>query len=74
MSKTPCTPITSFDDLVSTAETAELIGLKKGTLDRWRQTGLVDLKYRKVGRLVRYSKQDLLAYLNRRTYSHTGQI
>lgn len=66
-------PIKNFDDLVSTETAAELLGLKKGTLDRWRQTGLEDLPFYKIGRLVMYSKQDLLEYINSRLFHHTKE-
>ena len=46
---------------------AEYLGLKNhNTLAVWRTTKRYDLTYVKVGRLVRYRKEDLDAFLERR--------
>ena len=63
-----------FDELLTTEEAARLMGIKKSTLDRWRQTGMSGLRYRKIGRLVRYTKRDLIDFLNENAYTHTGEV
>ncbi|MBA4143450.1 MAG: helix-turn-helix domain-containing protein [Nitrosospira sp.] len=57
----------TFDPLYDTAEAAEYIGVKENTLTVWRCVGRYDIEYIKVGRLVRYRKSALDAFLSRRT-------
>ncbi len=55
-------------ELLTRAESAEFLGLKsKGTLDVWACNKTYNLPYVKVGRLVRYRKSDLLAFIESRT-------
>ncbi|MDP1550510.1 MAG: helix-turn-helix domain-containing protein [Nitrosomonas sp.] len=59
--------------LVTTQEAAEYIGgLKPNTLEGWRTQG-IGPRYRKIGRLVRYSTDDLDAYLEAQTRHSTSQ-
>lgn len=51
-------------------EAAEYLGVKPGTLDVWACTGRYHLKYIKVGRLVRYRKEDLDEFLDKRTVNN----
>ena len=53
-------------DLMDPSETSQLISVAQGTLAVWRSTGRYDLPYVKVGRLVRYRRTDIEAWLNRR--------
>lgn len=51
-------------------EAAEYLGVKAHTLDVWACTGRYNLKYIKVGRLVRYRKEDLDEFLDKRTVNN----
>lgn len=65
-----CSPFKSTqgsDPLYDTAEAAEYIGVKENTLTVWRCVGRYDIEYIKVGRLVKYRKSALDAFLERRT-------
>lgn len=62
-------PSTLLDDI----DAGAAINATPGTLAVWRSTGRYDLPYVKIGRKVRYRAGDLLAFLNRRTKTHTGQ-
>ena len=57
--------------LLNTAQAAELLGVKKNTLEIWRYEKKGP-KFRKVGALVRYVESDLLAYLDERTRTGTS--
>ncbi len=54
-------------DLLSPTEAATLLGVAPGTLEVWRCTRRYPLKYAKIGRLVRYKRADLLAFIESRT-------
>lgn len=43
-------------------EAAKLLGVKPATLAVWRSTGRYAVPYYKVGRNVRYSREELLAW------------
>lgn len=60
--------------LLTQEEAAVLVGVKPSTLQIWRVTGRYGLPYVKSGRLVRYRESDVLAFLDRRTQLHTGQL
>ena len=56
--------------LLTERDAALYLGLKNpSTLAVWRSTKRYDLVYVKVGRLVRYRKEDLDAFLERRKVS-----
>lgn len=60
--------------LVSTPQAAEYLGnLKPNTLEGWRVQG-IGPRYRKIGRLVRYSLDDLDAYIEAQTRRSTSQV
>ena len=60
--------------LVTTSQAAEILGnLKPNTLEGWRIQG-IGPRYRKIGRLVRYSIADLDAYLEAQTRTSTSQV
>ena len=48
-------------------QAAAYLGIKPQTLDVWNCTKRYNLKYIKVGRLIRYRKEDLDEFLARRT-------
>jgi excisionase family DNA binding protein len=55
------------DALLSEAEAAAQLGVKKTTLQIWRSTKRYPLPYVKVGRLVRYRQSGLDAFIAART-------
>ena len=59
------------DPLYDPAEAAEYIGVKESTLSVWRCVGRYGIEYIKVGRLVKYRKSALDAFLQRRTHGRT---
>jgi excisionase family DNA binding protein len=54
-------------ELLSEKEAAQLLTCSPGTLSVWRSTGRYNLPFLKVGRMVRYRRADLLAWLKNRT-------
>ena len=56
------------DSLYAPDQTAQYLGVTEQTLAVWRCTGRYDIPYIKVGRLVKYRKSDLDAWLEKRTY------
>ena len=50
-------------ELLTDVEAAKFLGLEPKTLAVWRSTKRYPLSYVKVGRLVRYYKSDLIAFL-----------
>lgn len=55
------------NDLLSVEQAAEFIGITSHTLDVWRCTKRHSIPYLKVGRLVKYRRSDLEAWLTSRT-------
>ena len=53
-------------DLLAPPEAATVLGVATGTLEVWRCTRRYPLPYVKVGRLVRYRRADLLAFIESR--------
>jgi len=60
------------DPLLTEAQAAEVLGCKGQTLRVWRSTGRHELRFVKVGRLVRYRLSDLERWLAARTVTSTG--
>ncbi len=58
------------DPLLTPPEAADYIGVAKNTLSIWRCVGRYDIPYIKSGRLVKYRKSELDAFLLRRTVGH----
>ena len=56
------------DPLLKPAEAAKYLGVNENTLSVWRCVGRYGIPFIKVGRLVRYRKSALDAFLERRTY------
>jgi excisionase family DNA binding protein len=56
------------------AEAAEFLGIKKQTLAAWRCLGRYDLRFEKIGRLVRYRLEDLEAFCEGRRGISTTAI
>ena len=55
-------------DMLNEKQASEIIGVVPGTLQVWRSTGRYKIPFVKVGRLVRYRRSDLLAWLESRTH------
>lgn len=55
------------DPLLTPSEAAAYIGVTESTLSVWRCVGRYDIQFVKVGRLVRYRKSALDAFLERGT-------
>ena len=58
--------ISSGNDLLDDKAAAEYLSVARGTLGVWRSTGRYNLPFLKVGRLVRYRRADLDAWLEKR--------
>lgn len=54
-------------DLLTTEEAAAFLGCKANSLITWRCTRAVRIPFVKIGRLVRYRRRDLEAFLNAQT-------
>ncbi|MGZ8184691.1 MAG: helix-turn-helix domain-containing protein [Methylobacter sp.] len=57
-------------DILNTEQAAEYLGVTPKTLEVWRCTKRYDIPFIKVGRLVKYRKSWLDAFLESRTVSH----
>jgi predicted DNA-binding transcriptional regulator AlpA len=58
-----------FDDpLLTPAETARRLGVAVDSLSIWRCTEAISLPYVKIGRLVKYFRSDVEAYLQSRRH------
>lgn len=55
---------------LSTSEVAELLGLKPNTMEIWRCQGRGPV-FKKFGRAVRYSIDDLITWIDEQTRSNT---
>jgi excisionase family DNA binding protein len=60
------------DPLFSPPEAAAYIGVTENTLSVWRCVGRYNIPYIKVGRLVKYRKSALDAFLDSRTQGGEG--
>jgi excisionase family DNA binding protein len=56
-------------ELLTEQQAAEFLGVSAGTLSVWRCTKRYPLPYVKCGRLVRYRRSDLEAWVDSRTVS-----
>ncbi len=64
---------TNADPLLSRTEAAEYLGMKIGTLEVWASTGRYNLPFIKVGRIPKYRKSSLDAWIQGRTrYGHAN--
>lgn len=62
-----------FEKLLTGQEAAEILGISNQTMRIHRIKG-GGVKFVKVGRMVRYRKSDIEAYLNARTFDNTSQV
>jgi len=65
--KNLCNLIAAGADLLDEQAAAALLTVAPGTLGVWRSTGRYALPFLKVGRMVRYRRADLVAWLEKRT-------
>lgn len=63
----------AHERFLSTKEAARLVLLSHRTLEEWRLTGFGP-PFIKAGRRVLYKVSDLLAWLDGRTFTNTGQV
>ncbi len=61
------------DHLLTPPEAAAYIGVTENTLSVWRCVGRYAIPFIKVGRLVRYRRSDLEAWLESRTQNNGGE-
>ncbi len=61
------------DHLLTPPEAAAYIGVTENTLSVWRCVGRYAIPFIKVGRLVRYRRSDLEAWLESRTQNSGGE-
>jgi hypothetical protein len=59
---------------LNTRQTAVILDVEENTPAVWRCNGRYHLKYRKIGRKVRYLAKDVRAFLESRAATHTGEI
>jgi excisionase family DNA binding protein len=62
----------STDPLLTPPEAAAYLGVTQNTLSVWRCVGRYNIQFVKVGRLVKYRKSALDAFLDMRT--HGGEV
>ena len=53
----------NLNQMLSSREAAEFLGVSTGTLSNWRCNKRVDIPYFKIGGSIKYSKERLLDYL-----------
>jgi len=58
--------VTPQDPLLNTDQAAVYLGVRPSTLENWRVTGRYNLPFVKIGRLPRYRRSDLDAFIARR--------
>lgn len=62
-----------FTPMLNTKEVAKILGLKETTLEQWRWAGRGP-RYVKAGRSVRYTKEDLEAFITGRSFGNTTEL
>lgn len=53
-------------ELLTFREAAEFLGIRPATLQAWTSTGRYDIPFLKIGRLVRFKRSALEAWLRKR--------
>lgn len=66
------TPNPTKDEILGNTDAAEYIGVTPRTLEVWRCTKRYQIPFIKVGRLVKYRKSALDAFLDSRTIGAEG--
>lgn len=67
------TAVSPTNELLSREQAAEYLGVAAQTLAVWACTGRHNLPFVKAGRVIRYRRRDLDAWLEARLVSHTGE-
>jgi len=63
-------PNLDLEPLLDEESAAEILGVVPGTLSVWRSTGRYDLRYVKIGSLVKYRPSDIRTFIKHRTRTH----
>lgn len=63
----------ALPELLTPAEAAGVLGVEVSTLAVWRCTGRYDVPYIRVGRAIRYRREELDAWLESRTVRAAGE-
>jgi hypothetical protein len=58
--------MTEIQPLLTPQQVSEILGVTVGTLSIWRCLHRYDLRYKKIGRLVKYEKQAVADFIERR--------
>jgi excisionase family DNA binding protein len=67
------TVLLSADPLLPPAEVAQRLGVSIGTLAVWRSAGRYGLRFVRIGRRIMYRESDVVAWLERRSVTSTGE-
>jgi|TARA_B110000091_G_scaffold83744_1_gene92125 predicted site-specific integrase-resolvase len=62
-----------MNQLANNSKAAECLGIAAATLQYWRTTGSQKIPFIKVGGRVMYRISDLNEWLEKNTFSHTGE-
>lgn len=60
-----------MEKLLSSKETARILGLSSRTLDVWRCNGKIHIPFVKIGRSVKYRLSDIESYIQQQTMTQT---
>lgn len=60
-------------DFITTVELADLLRIKKNTIERWRVSKSCPVPWTKIGGRILYKKQDILDYLETQQRLSTNQ-
>ena len=64
-----------LDKLLNTEQAAKQLYISPGTLNNARSTGTgIVIAYRKIGSRVFYKQSDIEAYIEKNTFTHTGEV
>lgn len=66
-------PYKSLEDMLTTDEAAEVLGLAPSTLRTWRCTKAVQIPVVKIGTACRYRRSDLIRFIEKNTESDGEQ-
>ena len=60
-----------FSDRLTSAQVAEILGVKPATMTTWRCVGRYPIRYFKIGRRVFYKRADVDAFIESCRKDHT---
>ena len=61
------------DILLTETEAAQFLNIQPSTLATWRVRGIPHLPFVRVGRCIRYRRQDISLFINAHIAAHTGK-